>query len=51
MLDTYQALKLLALGEVVSRKAHNGQLTGTLPTLLGGAGWEQIAEAVAAHPT
>jgi hypothetical protein len=45
-LDTYEALELLALGEVVSRKAHSSQLIGIRAALRGGAGWEQIAEAL-----
>ena len=42
-LDTYEALELLALGEVISRKAHDSQLIGMRAALRGGAGWEQIA--------
>jgi hypothetical protein len=45
-LDTYEALELLALGEVVSRKAHDSQLIGIRAALRGGASWEQIAEAL-----
>jgi hypothetical protein len=45
-LDTYEALELLALGEVVSRKAHSSQLIGIRAALRGGASWEQIAEAL-----
>ena len=45
-LDTYEALELLALGEVVSRKAHSSQLIGIRAALRGGAGWEQIAQAL-----
>jgi hypothetical protein len=45
-LDTDEALELLALGEVVARKAHSSQLIGIRAALRGGAGWEQIAEAL-----
>ena len=37
---------MLALGEVVSRKAHDSQLIGIRAALRGGASWEQIAEAL-----
>ncbi len=49
-LDTYEALELLALGEVVSRKAHDSQLIGIRAALRGGIGWEQIAEALGVTP-
>jgi hypothetical protein len=49
-LDTYEALELLALGEVISRKAHASQLIGIRAALRGGAGWEQIAEALGVSP-
>ena len=49
-LDTYEALELLALGEVISRKAHDSQLIGMRAALRGGAGWEQIAEALGTTP-
>ena len=45
-LDTYEALELLALGEVVARKAHDSQLIGIRAALRGGAGWEQIGAAL-----
>jgi hypothetical protein len=48
--DAYEALKLLALGEVVSRKAHDSQLSGIRAALRGGASWEQIAEALGVPP-
>jgi hypothetical protein len=38
-LDTYEALQL-PLGELVSRKAHDSQLTGIRAALRGGASWE-----------
>ena len=49
-LDTYEALELLALGEVVSRKAHDSQLIGIRAALRGGAGWDQIATALGMTP-
>jgi hypothetical protein len=49
-LDTYEALELLALGEVVARKAHDSQLIGIRAALRGGASWEQIAEALGVPP-
>jgi alkylhydroperoxidase/carboxymuconolactone decarboxylase family protein YurZ len=49
-LDTYEALELLALGEVISRKAHDSQLIGIRAALRGGATWEQIAEALGVSP-
>jgi len=36
-LDTYEALELLALGEVIARKAHDSQLIGMRAALRGGA--------------
>ena len=45
-LDTYEALELLALGEVVSRKAHDSRLIGIRAALRGGASWDQIGEAL-----
>jgi hypothetical protein len=49
-LDTYEALELLALGEVIARKAHDSQLIGIRAALRGGASWEQIAEALGVPP-
>lgn len=49
-LDTYEALELLALGEVIARKAHHSQLIGMRAALRGGADWEQIAEALGVTP-
>ena len=49
-LDSYEALELLALGEVVSRKAHDSQLIGIRAALRGGASWEQIGEALGVPP-
>ena len=45
-LDVDEALELLALGEVVARKAHGSRLVGIRAALRGGAGWEQIAAAL-----
>lgn len=45
-LDTDEALELLALGEVVSRKAHGSQLIGIRAALRGGADWDEIARAL-----
>ena len=45
-LDSYEALELLALGEVISRKAHDSQLIGIRAALRGGASWDQIAAAL-----
>lgn len=45
-LDTYEALELLALGEVVSRKAHDSRLIGIRAALRGGASWDQIGAAL-----
>jgi hypothetical protein len=49
-LDTYEALELLALGEVVARKAHDSQLIGIRAALRGGAGWEEIGAALGTTP-
>jgi hypothetical protein len=49
-LDTYEALELLALGEVVARKAHDSQLIGIRAALRGGADWEQIGTALGMTP-
>jgi hypothetical protein len=49
-LDVYEALELLALGEVISRRAHGNQLLGIRAALRGGAGWEQIAGALGVTP-
>ena len=49
-LDTFEALELLALGEVVSRKAHDSQLIGIRAALRGGADWEQIGTALGTSP-
>ncbi len=45
-LDVHESLELLALGEVVARKAHDSRLVGIRAALRGGADWEQIARAL-----
>jgi hypothetical protein len=49
-LDVLESLELLALGEVVARKAHASRLVGIRAALRGGAGWEQIAGALGVTP-
>jgi hypothetical protein len=49
-LDVPESLELLALGEVVARKARNSQLVGFRAALRGGATWAQIAAAVDLTP-
>jgi hypothetical protein len=49
-LDVQEALELLALGEVVARKAHDSRLIGVRAALRGGADWEQIAAALGGTP-
>ncbi|MGY1664157.1 hypothetical protein ACI78Q_23235 [Geodermatophilus sp. SYSU D00705] len=49
-LDVPESLELLALGEVVSRKARDSQLVGFRAALRGGATWAQIAAAVDVSP-
>jgi hypothetical protein len=49
-LDVQESLELLALGEVVARKAHDSQLIGTRAALRGGASWEEIAAALDVTP-
>jgi hypothetical protein len=49
-LDVPEALELLALGEVIARKAHDSQLIGIRAALRGGASWEEIAAALAVTP-
>jgi hypothetical protein len=49
-LDVHEALELLALGEVIARKAHSGQLVGLRAALRGGAGWEEIGSALECTP-
>jgi alkylhydroperoxidase/carboxymuconolactone decarboxylase family protein YurZ len=49
-LDVHESLELLALGEVVARKAHDSRLVGIRAALRGGANWEQIAVALDVTP-
>ena len=49
-LDVHESLELLALGEVVARKAHDSRLVGIRAALRGGAGWDQIAAALGVTP-
>ncbi len=49
-LDVQESLELLALGEVVARKAHNSQLVGMRAALRGGASWPEIAAALDVTP-
>jgi hypothetical protein len=49
-LDAPEALELLALGEVIARKAHDSRLVGIRAALRGGAGWEEIAAALGITP-
>lgn len=49
-LDVHESLELLALGEVIARKAHDSQLVGIRAALRGGADWEQIATALGVSP-
>jgi hypothetical protein len=49
-LDTYEALELLALGEVIARKAHHSRLIGIRAALRGGASWEEIGRALGVAP-
>ena len=49
-LDVHESLELLALGEVVARKAHDSRLVGIRAALRGGASWEQIAAALDVSP-
>jgi hypothetical protein len=50
-LDVHESLELLALGEVVARKAHGSRLVGIRAALRGGASWEQIAAALDVTPS
>jgi hypothetical protein len=49
-LDVAESLELLALGEVVSRKAHDSRLIGIRAALRGGAAWEDVAGALGVTP-
>ncbi len=50
-LDVHESLELLALGEVVARKAHDSRLLGMRTALRGGAGWDEIAAALGVSPS
>ena len=50
-LDVSEALELLALGEVISRKAHGSRLIGLRAALRGGADWALIGAALDRSPT
>ena len=49
-LDVSEALELLALGEVIARKAHGSRLIGLRAALRGGADWAQIGAALDRTP-
>ena len=49
-LDVDEALELLALGEVVARKAHEHRQLGIRAALRGGADWQQIGRALGVSP-
>jgi hypothetical protein len=49
-LDVHESLELLALGEVVSRKAHDSRLIGIRAALRGGASWDEVAGALGVTP-
>ena len=49
-LDRHEALELLALGEVVYRKAHDSRHLGMHAALREGAGWSDIATALDGDP-
>src|SRR4051794_41960956 len=49
-LDTYEALELLALDEVISRKAHDIQLIGMRAALRGWGGLEENAVGLVSNP-
>ena len=49
-LDVHESLELLALGEVVARKAHDSRLVGIRAALRGGADWGEIARALGVTP-
>jgi hypothetical protein len=49
-LDVHESLELLALGEVVARKAHDSRLIGIRAALRGGATWDDVAVALGVTP-
>jgi hypothetical protein len=49
-LDIHESLELLALGEVVARKAHGSRLIGLRAALRAGASWDDVAAALGVTP-
>ena len=49
-LDVHESLELLALGEVVARKAHDSRLIGIRAALRGGATWDEVGSALGVTP-
>jgi hypothetical protein len=49
-LDVHESLELLALGEVIARKAHDSRLIGIRAALRGGASWDEIGAALGTSP-
>ncbi|SFL40126.1 hypothetical protein [Geodermatophilus ruber] len=49
-LDVAESLELLALGEVVARRARDSRLVGFRAALRGGASWELVAAALGVTP-
>ncbi|MCW2741924.1 MAG: uncharacterized protein JWR45_2346 [Blastococcus sp.] len=49
-LDIHESLELLALGEVVARKAHGSRLIGLRAALRAGASWDDVAAALGVSP-
>jgi hypothetical protein len=49
-LDIHESLELVALGEVIARKAHDSRLIGIRAALRGGASWDDIAAALGVTP-
>jgi hypothetical protein len=49
-LDVHEALELLALGELIARRARGSRLTGIRAALREGAGWNEIAAALGVTP-
>ncbi len=49
-LDVAEALELVALGEVIARKAHDSRLVGLRAALRGGADWNVIGAALDRTP-
>jgi hypothetical protein len=49
-LDVPESLELLALGELIARRAHGSRLVGIRAALRGGAGWDDVAAALGLTP-